>query len=217
MRTTSQGTSPTSRSTRSVTRRRYRKIALRHTGPGIGPPTPGPLAAVLLALDAATTTGAALYVRGRLVWYAELDARDPCARYRVLESLQTMGAVHGLPVAIVCEQPFGGHLSAAIALAGIVTLWRDTWRQLAGSPGAFLEHTASTWRHALFGSRSLSRALARQLESRVAQQRAARDMPGAHHYRIGPDAAAAICIGQVMTRSSTLAAAIGCKCERPGR
>lgn len=203
-------------------RRRRPPLRLRKPGVGcgvadIGPPTPGPLAAALLTLDAARTTGAALYVRGALTWYAEIDAEDACARYRVLQDLQTTGAVRGVPVGIVCESPFGGHLSALIALSGVVKLWRDSWRQLGGRPDVFLEYTAAAWRHALFGSRSLGRTIARQLESQVAQVRAERDMPKHKHYRIGPDAAAAICIGQVMIRSSAVRDAIGCDCERPAR
>lgn len=194
---------------RKLARPRKRGVILRRSSStGLGTFTPAPVRAVVVALDAASTTGHATYVSGRLYRYGELDAYDPAARFVALRNALTAGALHGLPVAVVCEAPFGGHVSAAVRLTAVVALWRDTWLQLGGRSGVFLECTARDWRRELFGRRALTRRAARVLEARVAFERARRDLPGKPHAAIGGDAAAAICLGQVATRSSAVAAAL---------
>jgi hypothetical protein len=72
-----------------------------------------------------------------------------------------------------------------------------------------LEYTANEWRRALFGVAGMPRADVRRREALLAKATAVRDLPHARHYTIGPDAAAAICMGQVAIRSGAIAAALG--------
>jgi hypothetical protein len=173
-----------------------------------GPPTPQPARAVVVTIDAAQRSGIAFYVCGKLHWYAEVKALDGPARRRVLQDAATVAAVRGLPLAGVIEVPFGGRTSAALSLTATVALWRDSWRGV-GPAAHLLEYTASEWRRALFGKAGMPRAEARRMEAHIAAEAARRDMPATRHYTIGPDAAAAICIGQVAVRSSALSQALG--------
>jgi hypothetical protein len=89
-----------------------------------------------------------------------------------------------------------------------VALWRETWRAYAYERH-LLEFTANEWRRVLFGTAGMPRAEVRRLEAHLAAEVARRNLPAQRHYTIGPDAAAAICIGQVAMRSSALAQALG--------
>jgi len=177
-----------------------------------GVPSATPARGVVLTLDAATCTGVAVYVCGCLHHYAEVKALEGPQRRRIVQDAQTIAEVRGLPLACVMEVPWrGGHIRAELALTAVVALWRDTWRGFGLSSETLLEYTANEWRRALFGVQGMPRAEVRRMESALATQTAKRDMPGARHYTIGPDAAAAICIGQVAIRSGAVAAALGCR------
>lgn len=170
------------------------------------------LRGVIMTIDAAKRSGVAIYVNGRLHHYCEVQALEGPARRRVVQDACTIAEVRGLPLACVIEVPWrGGHISAELALTAVVALWRDTWRGAGRSSESLLEYTANEWRRALFGVSGMPRAEVRRLEAALAAQAALRDMPNARHYTIGPDAAAAICIGQVAIRSGAVAAALGCK------
>jgi hypothetical protein len=87
-------------------------------------------------------------------------------------------------------------------------LWRDTWRGLGQTTEHLLEFTANEWRRALFGEQACR---ARKCgASRRARQRATPSgicLTAPLHDR--GDAAAAICIGQVVIRSGAVATALG--------
>lgn len=170
------------------------------------------LRGVIMTIDAAKRSGVAIYVNGCLHHYCEVQALEGPQRRRVVQDARTIAEVRGLPLACVIEVPWrGGHISAELALTAVVALWRDTWRGAGQSSESLLEYTANDWRRALFGTSGMPRAEVRRLEAATAAQTANRDMPSARHYTIGPDAAAAICIGQVAIRSGAVAAALGCK------
>jgi hypothetical protein len=170
------------------------------------------LRGVIMTIDAAKRSGVAMYVNGCLHHYCEVQALEGPQRRRVVQDASTIAEVRGLPLACVIEVPWrGGHISAELALTAVVALWRDTWRGAGLSAESLLEYTANDWRRALFGTSGMPRAEVRRLEAATAAQTAHRDMPSARHYTIGPDAAAAICIGQVAIRSGAVAAALGCK------
>jgi hypothetical protein len=176
----------------------------RHTP--IGPPTARPLAAVILAIDAARTSGLAWYVGGALAAYSEVDAHDEDARTAALLELQAMARVRGLPHGACIEVPYGGRINAVLSLTATCSMWRQSWAR--GQPaGHMLERTAREWRPLMFGS-GLRREQARRLEGIAAEQIVARD--GLPARRIGPDAAAAICLGQTMIRSAEMQTALGC-------
>lgn len=174
-----------------------------------GHPCAAPLRAVLLTIDAARRSGVAIYVGGRLHHYEEVNPLEAPQRRRVVRDASTMAEVRGLPLGCVIEVPFGGHANAALTLTAVVALWRDAWIGHGHAPARMLDYTANEWRRALFGTAGMPRAEARRMEAVLAHQVAKRDMPSARHYTIGSDAAAAICIGEVATRSSVVAQALG--------
>jgi hypothetical protein len=165
--------------------------------------------AVIVTIDAAKCSGVATYIDGQLHHYCEVKVQDGPARRRVMRDAITMAEVRGMPVACVLEVPWGGRVSAALSLTETVGLWRDTWRGLGRREHHMLEFTANEWRRALFGQTGMPRAQVRRLEAEVALRTAERDMPAKRHYTIGGDAAAAICIGQVVIRSGAVASALG--------
>lgn len=193
-----------------MTRGPHQHLRIRRKANTFGAPIAAPVRGVILTLDAATRTGVAVYVNGCLHHYTEVQAVEGPQRRRVLQDACTIADVRGLPLACVMEVPFGGRASAALALTAVVALWRDTWRGAAQSSESLMEYTANEWRRPLFGVAGMPRAEVRRLEAALAAKTALRDMPGKRHYTIGPDAAAAICIGQVAIRSSAVAAALGC-------
>jgi hypothetical protein len=174
-------------------------------------PTRTPLRAVIFAVDSARTSGHATYVNGRLQAYGELDTHDPFARIPAMRRAIATAAAHELPVAAVVERPWGGFRHVIVSLSVSAALWADTWLMLRQPGDRLFEPQASDWRKALFGTRSLKRENARQYEAAFAVGVVRRDMPS-DTTPIGGDAAAAICLGQVMTRSRAVMLALGCSC-----
>jgi hypothetical protein len=168
-----------------------------------------PLRAVLLTIDAAKSSGVAVYVCGRLHSYAEADSRQGAQRRQIVRDAITTAEVRDLPLGAVIEVPFGGYTNAALSLSASVELWRDTWRSAGQHPDRMLEFTATEWRRALFDQAGMPRAQARRLEATLATAIAHRDLRQTNHYTLGADAAAAICIGQVAIVSSAVAAQLG--------
>ena len=193
-------------------RGRARKLFIRAKGLMLAHPEPKPLEAAVLALDAAKCTGAALYLRGKLAGYDEVQARESSARRALLREAMHAAEVRALPLVLVVEAPFGGYASAALSLTATVALWRDSWLALSQPKTHFIEIQVGQWRSKLFGRRALSRTQARAWEQRVAMSQVLRDFGERVQPKpIGPDAAAAICMGIVATRSSGIRAAIGCE------
>ena len=192
-------------------RRSHQRLVIRNTGARLGAATCTPLMAAVLNLDAARTTGAALYLRGVLRGFDEVDARDPRARALLVRDAVNAAAVRELPLAIVCETPWGGHVSAALSLTATVALWRDTWLAMHGDPYRFIELQVGEWRRALFGKRSLSREQARIAEGLTARAQIRAECPVLLRETLGPDAAAAVCMGAVTRRSSTVQERLSCE------
>jgi hypothetical protein len=178
-----------------------------------GHPEPYPLHAVVLNLDTAINTGVAIYIDGRLRAYTEVDANDPAARKQVVRESMQAAEVRAVPLALVTEAPWGGYVSAAVSLAGSVRLWADTWRALGGDPWHFIELTAGQWRRSIIGRASRTREQSRAWEAINASARVAQDMGSTEPIR--PDAAAAICMGMVTSRSSGVRTRLGCDLVRP--
>jgi hypothetical protein len=183
------------------------RIARKPTS--LGHTTGVPLRAAILTIDAATRSGVAIYVGGKLHHYAEVQAFDGPARRRVVRDATTIAEVRALPMALVIEVPWGGRAQAALSLNAVVKLWRDSWLGAGHREEHMIELTANEWRRAFFGKAGMPREQARQLEAAHASRIAADDMPRMRHYKIGGDAAAAICIGQVVIRSSAVASVLG--------
>ena len=180
-----------------------------------GPPSAGPLRAVIVTIDAAKRSGVAIYIEGRLHDYREVKTVEDRERRHVVRDAITMAEVRGMPLGAVIEVPWiGGHTRAMLSLTSSVTLWRQTWRAAGRLPEHMLEYTANEWRRALFGTQGMPREQVRRVEAAVASATAIRDMPHRRHYVLGADAAAAICIGQVAIRSGALASALGLSRKR---
>lgn len=194
-----------------MTRRRPTMVIHRRAVP-VTAPTAAPLRAVITLLDSAKCTGVATYIEGRLWDYRQCNARVPAERLSVIRDHMTAAYVRQLPHALVIEVPYGGFQAAALSLAATAALWRDTWVQCHGMPARCIERTAAQWRRLLFGK--ATREAARALEAALAHQVVVRDMRGRPVSAIGGDAAAAICIGQVMIRSRELHVELGCELVR---
>lgn len=194
--------------------RKPRRLSIRRSAFALGAPTAQPLRCALLAVDVAAVSGTAVYIGGVLRAYDEVATEAPTRRDSAIRELLDAGEVRGMPVVLALEVPFGGHQSAALALTKHVGLWRDSWRRLGRSGDSVVELTVNEWRRALFGRRALSRMQAREHERQVALATARRDMPRTPHHHIGTDAAAAICLGQVLIRSSGVRARLGCELVR---
>lgn len=208
-------------------RRRPPMIIHRARGPARGVPTRTPLDAVLVALDSAKCTGYAIYIRGRLHHYGEVNARMPIERAAVFTEAIHAATMRGLPIGVVLEVPWGGYQSAALSLHATATAWRETWFVTGQPVEHMIERTAGEWRRVLFGGggsgrgggRALPRAQARHLERVLAEQVVERDL-GPRRFgkpALGPDAAAAVCIGQTIIRSGELVTLLGCGCVAPDR
>lgn len=171
------------------------------------PPTNKPLCACIMTIDSAKRSGVATYVKGKLWHYHQVDARDPQARIQTITDGITTAYVRNLPYALVVEVPWGGFQNAALSLHATATLWADTWKQLGQPKTRLLERTASDWRRSMWGK--CERDVARKLEAALALSVVKRDMR-VQPRPIGPDAAAAICIGHVMLCSRELQQQLGC-------
>lgn len=193
-------------------RRRMLHIPRKRVAPAA--PTPRPLAAVLVALDVATCTGWAIYISGKLWAYGQVDARDPAVRSRVFADAIGAAYMRQMPVGVVLEVPWGGSVTVALSLHANVTRWRESWRTARQPDDRLIERTAGQWRRDLFGAHGgkMPRAQARAFEAALAEQVIARDFGARRFARPlpGPDAAAAICVGQTIIRSGELHRALGC-------
>lgn len=193
-------------------RRRGRMMFIhRARTPARVPLTMTPLHAVLVALDIAKRTGFAIYIDGRVWDYGEVNARVPAERANVFSNAISAAYIRAIPVGVVCEVPYGGYQSAALSLYATVMAWRETWCSTGSPVGHMLERTAGQWRRD-FGWSMLPRAQARRLESVLADQVIARDLGARRMYKPapGPDACAAVCIGQTIVRSGELKQLLRC-------
>lgn len=175
-----------------------------------------PLDAVVLALDSAKHTGLATYYCGRLVGYGECDSRKPDERAEAIRSALRLAEYTGLKAGLALETPYGGALTTLLSLNATATLWRDSWVAHDQPLTRIVELQARQWRAQLFGSSRMPREATRRLEAITAAQIAQRD-DVRDCGPIGPDAAAAICLGNVARRSAALLAALDCGLVGPDK
>lgn len=180
-----------------------------------------PLAAAIITVDAAQNAGLAVYVCGKLATYAEVETRDPLARLPALATCLKLAEECKVPAALVIETPSlaraaweGKTLATPMSLHGSATLWRDSWLQYCRDPKHVIELTAGDWRRELFGSSKFAREQARKFEMAYALQVIVRDLHRAlprGDVALGPDAAAAICIGATCTHSMLIREVLQCQ------
>lgn len=174
-----------------------------------------PLAAIIVAIDAAKRSGCATYALGKLHGYAEIKAHEhPHERLDYLERALGYGTILGVPCALVLEVPWGGSRNTYSSLTSSTALWRDSWLQLRQSLEHVREVEAGDWRRALFGSGSMPREAQQRLEALAAVQIVERDRRAGALLTleaVGSDAAAAICLGATCTHSLDLQKALECQ------
>lgn len=162
------------------------------------PPSVTPHECVVLAVDTAERSGWALYVRGNLEMFGEVDmlnvCRDyippwmsPCADARIYAESE------GLPAVLVYERPFRGTTQGQW-----IGAWKAAWKMEGPARAKNVGVYPATWRARVLGSGSLERSDARKREALIAAKLA--------DEIVRPDEAAAICIGQWAIRCGEVAA-----------
>jgi hypothetical protein len=160
------------------------------------PPSAVPHQCVLLALDTAENSGWALYVRGKLHGFGEVDMlraedRGEWNADRVcMHAIWEAGYLEKLPCVMVYERPFRGTVQGQW-----IGAWKRAWVLNNGRKAAMVGVYPSSWRARVFGRGNMDRDTARELETRRASGIVCDDMTDTSN-DVRPDESAAICIGQ---------------------
>lgn len=176
-------------------------------------PSYEPLNCIVLAVDTAERSGWALYVRGKLVNWGEVDmlrperSSDRCgpsgwdADRVCLHALVECCHDNPLPVVLVFERPFRGNFQGQY-----VGSWKAAFMREGGSKGRMLGVLTSTWRARVTGQARANRDTARDGEQRRAKREiASLDGSDWTKVEVGGDAAAAIGIGLWAIRAGEVA------------
>lgn len=113
--------------------------------------TPGIINAVVLAVDAATNNGWAIFVAGRYYESGQVHIREDVHEVqRVCELTYRLSGVFGLPYVLVLEKPFGSKWGANNAAPTGAEqsrgVWRHEWTKLdVRSHGYVADVYPSTW------------------------------------------------------------------------
>lgn len=159
-----------------------------------------PHRAVILAVDTAERSGWALWVQGSLHAWGEIDmmgrggasAADVCADAKGLAADLAPDAV------LVYERPFRGTTQGQW-----IGAWKAAWARELPTPHRMVGVYPATWRARVLGRglHAAKREVVRPVEQSVATALADAAQPG----DIGPDAAAAVCIGYWATHAPEVA------------
>jgi hypothetical protein len=166
-------------------------------------PSPRPWECVTLNVDTAELSGWSIYVRGKLVAFGELSTSNTDMLSAVC--LHALELVPGLPVVLVLEFWWGGHLRTCAGLRAQCDRWKTAWRHCGGAAGKVVEVGPSTWRPPVLGSYFASKGCDRD-EVRRAEQSMAAGIVGRP---VGPDASPAILIGHWSSHAPEVGNKIG--------
>lgn len=166
----------------------------------------------ILAVDTAARSGWAHYFEGQLIASGEVNIEDADDVLRVC-----MGAVHANdgtgepspPCVLVLERPFGGSNSGTLMAVGAARhVWLQAWKRASGKASRIVRVYPATWRARLFGTTrgTVPMEMHRALGHKARLPAAGRGGPSV---RVGPDEAAAICIGEWATRAGEVGAVLG--------
>jgi len=149
---------------------------------------------VILAIDAAETSGWAIFVAGELRAFGECHMlRDPSMVADICLRATTAAMRLKLHAVLVYERPFGGTMQGQYQGA-----WKMSFVEAGGKIGKMVGVYPATWRTRVLGPgwgfkrRDQTRAFEQAVASRLVA-RSPSVIIDAHHP--GPDASAAICIG----------------------
>lgn len=179
-----------------------------------------PLAACIIAIDAAKNAGVSVFVCGRLAAYGEVKTDKPVRRLDCLGKALALADECHVPTALVIESPSlsraawkGKTQATPMSLKSSADKWADSWAQLGQPTRSVLRYTASEWRTILFGrgAGAWPREQAQKIELAYALQVILRDLKPKADVQVGSDAAAAICIGTTLTHSMAIRDAIRCE------
>ena len=162
---------------------------------------------IVLAVDTAETSGWAVYAAGELVNWGEVDMMRPersrdrwgvsgwDANRVCMHALVETGHDTGWPVVMVFERPFRGTTQGQW-----IGAWKLAFLHNGGHKNRIIGVYPASWR-----ARVLRAANAPREQARKSEMDRARQESSSTHW-IGPDAAAAICIGLWAVRSGDVAA-----------
>jgi len=155
------------------------------------PPSVKPWPCVILAVDTASNSGWAIYRNGELLDSGEQSTTDALAYIDVshqcraaLEYCDERDCSEGV---LVLERPWGGGWKAAAGLAIAAKMWRDGWANAGGSERRIVRVYPQTWRSSVL---AVTRGPMLKLHEREFARRVKNSSA------VGPDEAAAICIGR---------------------
>ncbi len=166
-------------------------------------PAPKPWECVVLAVDTARQSGWALYVVGKYEQSGEIDTLDATGVELVVSIALERAMALGKPLVMALEFRYGGRQWVTAGLAVACERWRAAWRKAGISERRALKVGPSTWRAAVLGS---PWAHARREGVRSVEQAVA---AGLARRAVGPDEAAAVCIGHWASHAPEVGKAIG--------
>jgi hypothetical protein len=144
-----------------------------------------PYACVILAIDTARRSGWSVWVKGQLLRWGETDVLIDRHVGQICEGALAHGLVDGLPVFLVLEKPFAG-----VDQGQYRGNWKAAFLEAGGTLRRVVQVAPATWRARVLGGGAsrAKRDYVRKLEADVARW-------WTKTMTIGPDEAAAICIG----------------------
>lgn len=160
--------------------------------------------AVIVAVDTAETSGWSIWAQGQLLTWGEVDVlRDSETVDSILEFAIDKAHALNIPCVLVLEQPFGGNAQGQYR-----GTWKSAFVRLGGKPNRVVGVYPATWRTRVLGGGwgRKPREQVRPLERTVARRLA-------YGANLGPDAAAAVCIGAWAIHAGE----VGNKLPRPRR
>lgn len=151
--------------------------------------------AAVLAIDTAQCSGWAIYLHGDLVSRGEIDMLTPTGLSEA-NDVCLLALSYSAPGVLVFERPFRG-----TSQGGYIGAWRSAWVAAGGRKRAQIGVYPATWRARVLGSPCMTREAARAAE----QRRALKETLG---MPVGPDEAAAVCIGLWAIRAGEVGAVL---------
>jgi hypothetical protein len=132
----------------------------------------------VLAVDAASQSGWALYGQGRLLASGSCDLNSDEVEHAVELALGGPGAprLRKQATVLVLEKPFrSGHVSAYVGLGAAIGVWKRAWFRAGGGVRRIVRVQAMSWRARVLGA---VRGASREQWKALAIQRARAMFPG---------------------------------------
>jgi len=164
------------------------------------PPAYLPHDCAILTVDTARISGWAIYLGGRLFSYGEEDMLSERRGVAgIVARVLKYAEERGWSAVLVWEKPFAG-----TSQGQYVGAWKMAWIDGGGGKRRMLGVYPATWRARVLGTSRATRENARRAEMALARLIVGFVGGG----DLGPDAAAAVCIGQWAIRAGEVAACL---------